>query len=39
MLKNVLYLVGPADGTFQDVANAIELYKPVKEMADFTVKV
>ena len=29
---------GPAGGTFQVVANAIQVYKPVKEMKEFTVK-
>jgi TRAP transporter TAXI family solute receptor len=29
---------GPAGGTFQVVANAIQTYKPVKEIGDFTVK-
>jgi len=29
---------GPAGGTFQVVANAIQVYKPVKEIADFSVK-
>ena len=29
---------GPAGGTFQTVANAIQVYKPVKAMESFTVK-
>ena len=29
---------GPAGGTFQTVANAIQVYKPVKAMEGFTVK-
>jgi TRAP transporter TAXI family solute receptor len=29
---------GPAGGTFQVVANAIQTYKPVKAIEDFTVK-
>lgn len=29
---------GPAGGTFQTVANAIQVYKPIKEMETFTVK-
>ena len=29
---------GPAGGTFQVVANAIQVYNPVKEVTDFTVK-
>ncbi|MEZ4525629.1 MAG: TAXI family TRAP transporter solute-binding subunit [Desulfobacterales bacterium] len=29
---------GPAGGTFQVVANAVQVYKPVAELAEFTVK-
>ncbi|HKL01363.1 MAG TPA: TAXI family TRAP transporter solute-binding subunit [Desulfotignum sp.] len=29
---------GPAGGTFQVVANAIQVYKPIKEMADYKVQ-
>ncbi|MEN8198922.1 MAG: TAXI family TRAP transporter solute-binding subunit [Thermodesulfobacteriota bacterium] len=36
--KRIVFGGGPAGGTFQVVANAIQTYKPVKEMADFTVK-
>ncbi|PID73782.1 MAG: C4-dicarboxylate ABC transporter substrate-binding protein [Desulfobacterales bacterium] len=36
--KRIVFGGGPAGGTFQVVANAIQVYKPVKEMADFTVK-
>ncbi len=34
----VIFGGGPAGGTFQVVANAIQVYKPVKEAADFSVK-
>ncbi len=34
----VVFGGGPAGGTFQVVANAIQVYKPVKEMADVSVK-
>ncbi|MCF8055173.1 MAG: TAXI family TRAP transporter solute-binding subunit [Desulfocapsa sp.] len=36
--KRIVFGGGPAGGTFQVVANAIQVYDPVKEMADFTVK-
>jgi hypothetical protein len=36
--KRMVFGGGPAGGTFQVVANAIQVYKPVKEIADFTVK-
>ncbi len=36
--KRVVFGGGPAGGTFQVVANAIQVYKPVKEMETFTVK-
>jgi TRAP transporter TAXI family solute receptor len=36
--KRIVFGGGPAGGTFQVVANAIQVYKPVKEIADFTVK-
>lgn len=36
--KRIVFGGGPAGGTFQVVANAIQVYKPVKEMTDFTVK-
>jgi len=36
--KRIVFGGGPAGGTFQVVANAIQVYKPVKEMKDFTVK-
>jgi len=29
---------GPAGGTFQVVANAIQVYKPIKDIEEFTVK-
>jgi hypothetical protein len=34
----VIFGGGPAGGTFQVVANAIQTYKPVKETADFSVR-
>ena len=34
----VIFGGGPAGGTFQVVANAIQVYKPVKEAADYSVK-
>ncbi len=36
--KRIVFGGGPAGGTFQVVANAIQVYKPVKEVKDFTVK-
>ncbi len=36
--SRVIFGGGPAGGTFQVVANAIQVYKPVKEVGDFTVK-
>ncbi len=36
--KRIVFGGGPAGGTFQVVANAIQVYKPVKAMEDFTVK-
>ncbi len=36
--KRIIFGGGPAGGTFQVVANAIQTYKPVKAVADFTVK-
>jgi TRAP transporter TAXI family solute receptor len=36
--KRIVFGGGPAGGTFQVVANAIQTYKPVKEIGDFTVK-
>ncbi len=36
--KRVVFGGGPAGGTFQVVANAIQVYKPVKDMKEFTVK-
>jgi len=34
----IIFGGGPAGGTFQVVANAIQVYKPVKEIKDFSVK-
>ncbi|MDB4443974.1 TAXI family TRAP transporter solute-binding subunit [bacterium] len=36
--KRVVFGGGPAGGTFQVVANGIQVYKPVKAMEDFSVK-
>ncbi|MBU1641101.1 MAG: TAXI family TRAP transporter solute-binding subunit [Proteobacteria bacterium] len=36
--KRIVFGGGPAGGTFQVVANAIQVYKPIKDMEDFTVK-
>ena len=36
--KRVVFGGGPAGGTFQVVANAIQTYKPVKDIKGFTVK-
>jgi len=36
--ERLIFGGGPAGGTFQVVANAIQTYKPVKEIKEFTVK-
>jgi TRAP transporter TAXI family solute receptor len=36
--KRIIFGGGPAGGTFQVVANAIQVYKPVKEIAEFSVR-
>lgn len=36
--ERIVFGGGPAGGTFQVVANGIQVYKPVKAVADFTVK-
>ena len=36
--KRIVFAGGPAGGTFQVVANAIQVYKPVKDIKDFSVK-
>lgn len=36
--KRIVFGGGPAGGTFQVIANAIQVYKPIKEMKEFTVK-
>jgi TRAP transporter TAXI family solute receptor len=36
--KRIVFGGGPAGGTFQVVANGIQVYKPVKEIEAFTVK-
>jgi TRAP transporter TAXI family solute receptor len=36
--KRIIFAGGPAGGTFQVVANAIQVYKPVKEIKEFKVR-
>lgn len=36
--KRIVFGGGPAGGTFQVVANAIQVYKPVKDIKEFSVK-
>ena len=36
--KRIIFGGGPAGGTFQVVANGIQVYKPVKDIEEFTVK-
>lgn len=36
--KRIIFGGGPAGGTFQVVANGIQVYKPVKEIKEFSVK-
>jgi TRAP transporter TAXI family solute receptor len=36
--KRIIFGGGPAGGTFQVVANGIQVYKPVKDIEDFSVK-
>jgi len=36
--KRIVFGGGPAGGTFQVVANGVQVYKPVKDIKDFTVK-
>ena len=36
--ERIVFGGGPAGGTFQEVANAIQTYGPVKEIEEFTVK-
>lgn len=36
--ERVVFAGGPAGGTFQVVANAVQTYKPIKEMKDVSVK-
>ncbi|GBC63543.1 C4-dicarboxylate ABC transporter substrate-bindi ng protein [Desulfonema ishimotonii] len=38
MKKRVIFGGGPAGGTFQVVANAIQVYKPVKDIENFSVR-
>ena len=34
--KRIVFGGGPAGGTFQVVANAIQVYQPVKDIEEFT---
>ena len=36
--KRIVFGGGPAGGTFQVVANGIQVYKPVKAIKEFTLK-
>jgi len=36
--KRIVFGGGPAGGTFQVVANALQVYKPLKEVKEFTVR-
>ncbi|MBU0972083.1 MAG: C4-dicarboxylate ABC transporter substrate-binding protein, partial [Proteobacteria bacterium] len=36
--ERIVFGGGPAGGTFQVVANAIQVYKPMKEVAEFKVQ-
>jgi len=36
--QRIIFGGGPAGGTFQVVANAVQVYKPVKDIAEFTVR-
>lgn len=36
--KRYVFGGGPAGGTFQVVANAVQVYKPIKEIKDFSIK-
>ena len=36
--KRIVFGGGPAGGTFQVVANGVQVYKPVKALKDYTVK-
>ncbi len=36
--ERIVFSGGPAGGTFQVVANAVQVYKPIKESKDFRVK-
>ena len=36
--ERIVFGGGPAGGTFQVVANAVQVYNPVKDVADFSVK-
>ena len=37
--KRIVFGGGPAGGTFQVVANGVQVYKPVKALKDYTIKV
>lgn len=36
--KRIVFGGGPAGGTFQVVANSVQIYKPVKNLKDYTIK-
>lgn len=36
--KRIVFGGGPAGGTFQVVANAVQVYKPIKDIKEFTIK-
>ena len=36
--KRIVFGGGPAGGTFQVVANGVQVYKPVKALKDYTIK-
>ena len=36
--KRIVFGGGPAGGTFQVVANGVQVYKPVKALKDITIK-
>ena len=38
MKKRIIFGGGPAGGTFQVVANGIQVYKPIKQLKNVTVK-
>jgi len=34
----IVFSGGPAGGTFQVIANAIQIYKPIKELTDYRIQ-